>query len=139
MKLMTNKDMLLITQKIAMTRDLGVHGNLFGGNMLSWIDEAAGLMATKICRTTNMVTVKMEEVNFKRPVKMGFSISIYGKVVKMGTSSITLYMEARKHNVYSGEETLVTSTKIVFVRIDEVGDPIPITEEIRKNYLHLNE
>ncbi len=131
--------MLLITQKIAMTRDLGVHGNLFGGNMLSWIDEAAGLMATKICRTTNMVTVKMEEVNFKRPVKMGFSISIYGKVVKMGTSSITLYMEARKHNVYSGEETLVTSTKIVFVRIDEVGDPIPITEEIRKNYLHLNE
>ena len=139
MTLMTNKDMLLITQKIAMTRDLGVHGNLFGGNMLSWIDEAAGLMATKICRTTNMVTVKMEEVNFKRPVKMGFSISIYGKVVKMGTSSITLYMEARKHNVYSGEETLVTSTKIVFVRIDEVGDPIPISEEIRKIYKNLNE
>lgn len=129
--------MTLITQKIAMTRDLGVHGNLFGGNMLSWIDEAAGLMATKICRTTNMVTVKMEEVNFKRPVKMGFSISIYGKVVAMGSSSITLYMEARKHNVYSGEETLVTSTKIVFVRIDEVGNPMPIEEEIRNHYKKL--
>lgn len=121
-----------------MTRDLGVHGNLFGGNMLSWVDEAAGLMATKICRTTNMVTVKMEEVNFKRPVKMGFSISIYGKVVHMGTSSIALYMEARKHNVYSGKETLVTSTKIVFVRIDEVGDPIPIDEPIRELYKDLN-
>lgn len=131
-------EMTLITQKIAMTRDLGVHGNLFGGNMLSWIDEAAGLMATKICRTTNMVTVKMEEVNFKRPVKMGFSISIYGKVVRMGSSSITLYMEARKHNVYSGEETLVTSTKIVFVRIDEVGNPMPIEEEIRNQYKKLN-
>lgn len=126
--------MTLITQKIAMTRDLGVHGNLFGGNMLSWIDEAAGLMATKICRTTNMVTVKMEEVNFKKPVKMGFSISIYGKVVGMGTSSITLYMEARKHNVYSGEETLVTSTRIVFVRIDEIGNPMPIDESIRTQY-----
>jgi len=131
------KKMTLITQKIAMTRDLGVHGNLFGGNMLSWVDEAAGLMATKICQTTNMVTVKMEEVNFKRPVKMGFSISIYGKVVAMGRSSITLYMEARKHNVYSGEETLVTSTKIVFVRIDEVGDPIPINEPIREIYKEL--
>ena len=130
--------MMLITQKIAMTRDLGVHGNLFGGNMLSWIDEAAGLMATKICRTPNMVTVKMEEVSFKRPVKMGFAISIYGKVVKIGTSSITLYMEARKHNVYSGEETLVTSTKIVFVKIDEVGDPIPIADEIRESYNYLN-
>ena len=61
-------EMTLITQKIAMTRDLGVHGNLFGGNMLSWIDEAAGLMATKICRTTNMVTVKMEEVNFSSTI-----------------------------------------------------------------------
>ena len=131
------KKMTLITQKIAMTRDLGVHGNLFGGNMLSWIDEAAGLMATKICRTTNMVTVKMEEVNFKRPVKMGFSISIYGMVVSMGRSSITLYMEARKHNVYSGEETLVTSTKIVFVRIDEVGDSIPISDQIREIYKEL--
>ncbi len=131
------KDMTLITQKIAMTRDLGVHGNLFGGNMLSWVDEAAGLMATKICQTTNMVTVKMEEVNFKKPVKMGFSISIYGQVVRMGRSSITLYMEARKHNVYSGEETLVTSTKIVFVRIDEVGDPIPINEPIRDKYKEL--
>jgi len=106
--------------------------------MLSWVDEAAGLMATKICRTTNMVTVKMEEVNFKRPVKMGFSISIYGKVVKMGTSSITLYMEARKHNVYTSEETLVTSTKIVFVRLDEVGDPIPIANEIRNEYKYLD-
>lgn len=133
-----NKEMYLLTQKIAMTRDLGVHGNLFGGNMLSWIDEAAGLMATKICRTTNMVTVKMEEVNFKRPVKMGFSISIYGKVVGMGTSSITLSMEARKHNVYTGIETLVTSTKIVFVRIDEVGDPIPIANEIRNEYKYLD-
>ena len=132
------KEMTLITQKIAMTRDLGVHGNLFGGNMLSWIDEAAGLMATKICQTTNMVTVKMEEVNFKRPVKMGFSISIYGKVVRLGRSSITLYMEARKHNVYSGEETIVTSTKIVFVRIDEVGDPIPINQPVRDLYKELN-
>lgn len=134
---MEMKEMTLITQKIAMTRDLGVHGNLFGGNMLAWIDEAAGLMATKICRTTNMVTVKMEEVTFKRPVKMGFSISIYGKVVHMGTSSISLYMEARKHNVYSGKETLVTSTKIVFVRIDEVGDPIPIDAPIRELYSDL--
>ena len=56
----------------------------------------------------------------------------------MGTSSIALYMEARKHNVYTGEETLVTSTKIVFVRIDEVGDPIPIDEHIRENYQNLD-
>ncbi len=128
----------LLTQKVCMTRDLGVHGNLFGGNMLSWIDEAAGLLAAKICRTPNMVTLKMEEVIFKRPVKMGFIINIYGKLVRMGNSSITLLMEARKHNVRTEEETLVCSTSIVFVRIDKKGNPSPIDEEIKIKYSPLS-
>jgi acyl-CoA thioesterase YciA len=117
-----------------MTRDLGVHGNLFGGNMLSWIDEAAGLQASKICRTPNMVTLKIEEVIFKKPVKMGDVINIYGKSVRMGTTSISLSMEARKHDVLTGKETLVCSTKIVFVRIDNDGIPTAIEPEIREKY-----
>lgn len=126
--------MKLISQKICMTRDLGVHGNLFGGNMLSWIDEAAGLQAAKICRTPNMVTLKIEEVIFKRPVKMGDIINIYGNPTKMGKSSLTLNMEARKHNVISGKETTVCSTKIVFVRIDIHGKPTAINPEIRNQF-----
>ncbi|RLD22861.1 MAG: acyl-CoA thioesterase [Bacteroidetes bacterium] len=127
----------LITQKVCMTRDLGVHGNLFGGNMLSWIDEAAGLQAAKICRTPNMVTLKMEEVIFKKPVKVGFIINIYGKITRMGKSSITLLMEARKHNVRTEEETPVCTTCIVFVRIDKMGNPSPIDSTIRDKYKHL--
>ena len=120
-----------------MTRDLGVHGNLFGGNMLSWIDEAAGLQAAKICRTPDMVTLKMEEVIFKRPVKVGFIINIYGELTRMGNSSLTLFMEARKHNVSTAEETLVCSTSIVFVRIDKSGNPKPIDTDIKAKYNHL--
>jgi len=130
--------MELITQKVCMTRDLGVHGNLFGGNMLSWIDEAAGLQAAKICRTPSMVTLKMEEVIFKRPVKVGFIINIYGKITRMGNSSLTLFMEARKHNVRTAEETLVCSTSIVFVRIDKSGNPRPIDANIKAKYNHLS-
>jgi len=130
--------MNLITQKVCMTRDLGVHGNLFGGNMLSWIDEAAGLQAAKICRTPNMVTLKMEEVIFKLPVKVGFIINIYGKLTRIGNSSITLLMEARKHNVRTEEENLVCSTSIVFVRIDKSGNPTTIDEEIRAKFKHFS-
>lgn len=130
--------MNLITQKVCMTRDLGVHGNLFGGNMLSWIDEAAGLQAAKLCRTPNMVTLKMEEVIFKRPVKVGFIINIYGELTRIGNSSITLLMEARKHNVRSEEETVVCSTSIVFVKIDNMGKPSSIDKEIRTKYNHLS-
>ncbi len=126
--------MEFITQKICMVKDIGVHGNLFGGNMLSWIDEAAGSMASQICHTPNMVTLKIDEVVFRKAVKVGFLIKIYGKVLRMGTTSITLKVEARKHNVISNEETTVCDTEITFVRIDEYGAAVPIDESIRNKY-----
>jgi len=123
-----------ITTKIAMAQDLGVHGNLFGGNMLSWIDEAAASLAYKVCQSANMVTVKLEEVVFKKAVKEGMLIHIYGKVEHIGNTSIRMLMEARKHNVYTGEEEPVTTTKITFVHIDAHGQPIPIREEVKRAY-----
>ena len=121
-------------QKLCMGKDLGIHGNLFGGIMLAWIDEAAASHAASICHSPNMVTVKIDEVNFKKPVKIGFQIRIYGEVERVGTTSITLNIEARKYNVYSGEESLVCTTKIVFVRIDEAGEAIPIPQPVRERY-----
>lgn len=126
--------MEFITQKICMVKDIGVHGNLFGGNMLSWIDEAAGTMAALVCQSPNMVTLKIDEVIFKKAVKVGYLIRIYGKVIRMGRTSVTLSVEARKSNVISGEETVVCSTEITFVRIDETGDSVPIPENVRVQY-----
>ncbi len=123
-----------ITTKIALAQDLGVHGNLFGGNMLSWIDEAAAALASRTCQSANMVTVKLEEVVFKKAVKEGFLIHIYGEVEHIGNTSIRLSMEARKHNVYTGEEEAVATTKITFVHIDSHGNPIPIKQEIKKQF-----
>ena len=117
-----------------MVKDLGVHGNLFGGNMLSWLDEAAGTMSAAICRTPNMVTLKIDEVIFKKAVKAGFVIKIYGDIVSIGNTSITLHVEARKYNVISQEETLVCTTKMTFVRIDESGEPVPIPKMVKDQY-----
>lgn len=126
--------MQLLTQKLAMGKDLGIHGNLFGGIMLSWIDEAAASYAAEICHTPNMVTLKIEEVIFKKPVKIGFQIRIYGEVESVGNSSITLKVDARKYNVYSAEESVVCSTRIIFVRIDESGEPVPLPSPVRERY-----
>ncbi|MCB9262343.1 MAG: acyl-CoA thioesterase [Flavobacteriales bacterium] len=130
--------MKLITTHIAMTKDLGVHGNLFGGIMMSWIDEAASVMACQTCHTPNMVTVKIEELIFQKKVKEGFLIKIYGNVAEIGKSSITLSIEARKSSIYSGEEDLVLSTRTTFVRIDEAGDPTPIPSPVRERFKHLS-
>jgi acyl-CoA thioesterase YciA len=130
--------MQLLMQKLCMGKDIGIHGNLFGGIMLAWIDEAAASYAAAICHSPNMVTVKVEEVVFKKPVKVGFQIRIYGEVTKMGKTSVTLQIEARKYNVYSQEESVVCSTNIVFVRIDEAGEPIPIPSPVIERYSHLS-
>lgn len=117
-----------------MTKDLGVHGNLFGGNMLSWIDEAAGTMAATVSQSPNMVTLKINEVIFLKAVKVGYMIKIYGEVSRIGTTSITLKVEARKLNVMTLEEILVVETEITFVRIDEYGGPVPIPQQVRDHY-----
>ena len=77
-------------QRLCMGKDIGIHGNLFGGIMLAWIDEAAASYAAQICHTPNMVTLKVEEVIFKKPVKIGHQIRIYGEVTKMGRTSVIL-------------------------------------------------
>jgi acyl-CoA thioesterase YciA len=130
--------MQLISQRLCMEKDLGIHGNLFGGIMLSWLDEAAATMAYEVCHSPTMVTLKIDEVIFTKPVKIGFHLKIYGEVMRLGKSSITLLVEARKHNVYSGEETLVCSTNFTFVRIDDHGDAIPISDRVRERYAHLD-
>jgi acyl-CoA thioesterase YciA len=126
--------MELVTTKICMALDLGVHGNLFGGNMMSFLDEAAAAYACQICDSAKMVTMKIEEVVFQSPVKVGNLIKIYASVDKFGTSSITINLEARKHNVHTGKQEAVTQTFITFVRIDGDGKAIPIHEYVKQRY-----
>lgn len=117
-----------------MAKDLGVHGNLFGGIMMAWIDEAASSMAVSSCHTPNMVTVKVDELVFKKKVKEGFLIRIYGEVAAIGNTSITFKIEARKVSVYTGEEDVVVTTSTTFVRIDEEGRPTPIPTLVKEKY-----
>jgi acyl-CoA thioesterase YciA len=117
-----------------MSSDIGVHGNLFGGTMMSWIDEAGAAYASQICDTPRMVTVKISELLFKKPIKVGNLIKIYGEVKEFGRTSVTLNIEVRKHNVYTGDQDVVTHTEIKFVRIDDDNNPIPISERVKKRY-----
>jgi acyl-CoA thioesterase YciA len=126
--------MQLISTHPIKKSDLGFHANLFGGKLLAWLDASAAAYAMEVCDTPRMVTVKIDECVFKKSAKEGQMIKIYGSVDTIGTTSITLYMEARSHNVYSGKQNVILSTNIKFVRIDENNDPIPISERVKKKY-----
>jgi len=108
--------------------DLGFHGNLFGGKLLAWIDAAAAGYSMQLCDSPRMVTVSIDKCNFEKPAKEGQLLKIYGYPSKVGNSSVTLYMEARAHDVYTGNQILVLKTTIRFVHISEYGNPTPIGE-----------
>jgi acyl-CoA thioesterase YciA len=103
-------------------------------SMMSFLDEAAAAYACQICDSAKMVTKKIEEVVFENPVKVGNLIKIYASVDKFGTTSVTINLEARKHNVHTGKQCIVCHTKMVFVKLDEEGSPIPISDRVKTRY-----
>jgi acyl-CoA thioesterase YciA len=126
--------MELVSTYICKTSDIGVHSNMFGGALVSLIDECGGAYASQICDTPRMVTISISEMLFKKPIKVGNIIKVYAKVLNFGNTSVTLYMELRKHNVYTGEQETSTSTEIKFVRIDDEGNALPISERVKTRY-----
>jgi|TARA_Y100000389_G_scaffold39193_1_gene33592 acyl-CoA thioesterase YciA len=126
--------MRLITTRMVKEPDLGTHGNLFGGKLMSWIDEAGAVLSAEAIDSPRVVTVKFGELIFNRKVKLNRIVKIYGEVVKIGKTSITVNIESRRHNPYSGEQKLISRNELVFVKIDEDGDPETINDKIKNKY-----
>jgi acyl-CoA thioesterase YciA len=124
--------MELITTHPIKKSDLGFHGNLFGGKLLAWIDAAGAAYAAQVCDTPRMVTIAIDKCVFKKPAREGQMLKIYGSVAEIGITSITLNLEARAHSVYTGQQSIVLSTNIKFVRIDEDGNPIPLADRVKE-------
>ncbi len=127
-------NMKLISTHMCKEGDCGYHGNLFGGLMLAWLDEAAVAYACQLSDTPRMVTVSMDKVEFLKPVRPGQVIKIYGNLVGFGRTSCTVSMQARRYSVYNGTEKVVCQTNIKFVRVDGDGEAIPIAEHVKERY-----
>ena len=129
--------MQLISTKICKTSDIGIHNNLFGGTMLSWMDEAGGTMAAELACTPNMITLKIDEVIFKKPVRVSDHIRIYGMLLAVGNSSLTLQVDAKKFCFEKQSEESVCSTRMMFVNIDENGRSHPIKPSIKSKLIEI--
>ena len=106
---MSNKDELtndmeLISTHVCKVSDVGFHGNLFGGQMLAWLDEAAAAYVCQMCDSPQMVTVKVDTVHFKLPVRPHQIIKIYGRLKGIRTTTATVELEARRHSPYNGSQ-----------------------------------
>ncbi|QSH41287.1 hotdog domain-containing protein [Lentisphaerota bacterium ZTH] len=106
-----------VTSKICMTKDLGTHGNLFGGNMLAWMDEAAAIYAMQVTKMPRIVSIKFAEIVFKQPVLEDDIICFFCEKPKKGNTSVTFDIFAD----VNGNE--VFRTACTFVALDKYGRP----------------
>ena len=123
--------MELITTHPIKKSDLGFHGNLFGGKLLAWLDASAVAYAMQLCDTPRMVTVSIDKCVFEKPSKEGQLLKIFGYPTDIGNTSVTIYIEARAHNVRTGRQNIILKTHMKFVYIDEDGTPLPLKDKSR--------
>jgi acyl-CoA thioesterase YciA len=111
---------------IMMPKDTNAHGTIFGGVILSYIDQA-GAVEAKRNGASFIVTVAMREVVFHEPVYVGDLVSFYTRVVSIGTTSITIGVEVFARRDEGGRERVkVTAAEVTFVNLDENRRPKPI-------------
>jgi acyl-CoA thioesterase YciA len=111
---------------IMMPRDTNPMGTIFGGLILSYIDQAGEVEARKHTDKT-LATVAMHEVKFIAPVFVGDLVSFYTETLKIGTTSITVRVtvEAQRREA-SREAVHVTHAEVVYVAVDGPGKAVPI-------------
>ena len=114
-----------------MPRDTNAHGTIFGGVLLSYIDQAGAIEAARQVRQ-KLVTVAIKEVVFHEPVHVGDVVSFYGAVKRKGRTSITVSVEVFAARMMTGclEEVKVTQAELTFVAIDDDGNPVAYQKDL---------
>ena len=111
-----------------MPADANAYGDIFGGWLLSLMDMGAGLLAARRSRG-RAVTVAMDAVQFHLPVKVGDEVSVYGRLEKVGTTSMRIAAEAWRRHRHEEETIKVTEAVFTFVAVDDAGKPRPVNQE----------
>lgn len=114
------------------------YGRLFGGELLKWIDELAGIVAQRHCNA-NITTAAIDNLQFKAPVYEGQMVVLVGKVTYTGKSSMEIRVDSYTEDL-DGIRRIINRAYLVMVAIDENGKPlevpeiIPETEEQKMEY-----
>lgn len=103
-------------------------GDIFGGTILSLIDEAAAVEAQRQ-GPHRFVTVAMDTIHFHLPVQVGDVVSLWCQTLKIGRSSIYIHIDVLARPMRSDQEIKVTEANVTMVAVDENRKPIPILEE----------
>lgn len=111
---------------LMMPRETNAHGTIFGGIILSYIDQAGAVGAIE-AGCSRVVTVAMDKVEFHEPVYVGDLVSLFTEVVRKGRTSITVKVTVQAQRARTPRASvLVTEATVTYVNIDEESRPAEI-------------
>ncbi len=108
---------------LMMPRDTNHRGTIFGGVILSHIDQAGAVGALQ-AGCAQVVTVAMDKVEFHQPVLVGDLVSFYTTILRRGRTSVAVRVKVESLR-RTGEIVAVTSADVTFVNVDDAGKPTP--------------
>jgi uncharacterized protein (TIGR00369 family) len=121
--------------------DANPSGNVHGGTIMKLVDTAAGICATRHCRT-RVVTVTMDSMSFLHPVYVGNVVTLYASVNDVGETSLEVGVRVEAENIRTGEKVHTSTAYLVFVALDEHNHPTRVppllveTDDERRRQAH---
>ena len=120
---------LTIATKVVLPNDTNTHGNLFGGQLLAWMDVTAAVSAQRHCRRV-VVTASVNNVSFGKPIKESSIVTLEAKVSRAFNSSMEIFIDVYVEDLVSGKREKRNEAIYTFVAVDQNGGPIKVPEII---------
>jgi len=139
LKSKTPSESEVVMRQMVMPGDTNSHGTIFGGTVMSWIDIAAAMCASRHCNLP-VVTVHIDDIEFRSPIELGAHVLISASVNYVGNTSMIIGVKVESENYHTGESTVTTTAYLTFVAMDENKRPVkvpdlkPQTEIEKKRY-----
>lgn len=132
-------DTLAITTKIVLPNDTNTLGNLFGGQLLAWMDVIASVSAHRHSKRV-VVTASVNNVSFQKPINHASIVTLEAKVSRAFNSSMEVFVDVFVEDAVTGQREKCNEAIYTFVAVDQNGNPIqvpaliPESEEEKMRY-----
>lgn len=125
MKANTASSTLAITTKIVLPNDTNTLGNLFGGQLLAWMDVIASVSAHRHSKRV-VVTASVNNVSFQKPINHASIVTLEAKVSRSFNSSMEVFVDVFVEDAVTGQREKCNEAIYTFVAVDETGNPVPV-------------
>jgi acyl-CoA hydrolase len=131
----SSKDSLVVKSVLVLPTHTNNHHTLFGGSLMSYIDDVAAQSAAMHARNKKVVTASTDSVDFLEPIREGNTVCLQSFVISTGKTSMEVFVKIMSEDLETGERMLCATSYLTMVSIDENGKPKavpqlePVTEE----------